>query len=62
MYAEGGSESQLYVKAGGREMEFAGTYGSGVALSEDPVRAVRIPNVIGVARRDAAAAPGPSSP
>ena len=45
MYAEGGHEAQLYVRAGGREMEFLGDAGgaaTGAAL------AWPIPNVVGV--------------
>jgi Phosphodiester glycosidase len=48
LYGDGGSEAQLYVRAGGREYEFTG--------SHDPDHAAEgggppVPNVIGVARR-----------
>lgn len=57
MYAEGGSEAQLYVRAGGREAEFVGAYRSGAGLGGEPLRAPRIPNVVGVERREAPGAP-----
>lgn len=52
MYAEGGSEAQLSVRAGGRNLEFVGSYGVGLGVGDEPARASRIPNVIGIARRD----------
>lgn len=50
MYLEGGRPSQLYVKAGGTEIELAGAFGSsGGAWAPFPARP--IPNVLGLARR-----------
>ena len=45
LYAEGGPEAQLYVNSGGRESEWVG--------GEDNRRAWPVPNVIGIARREA---------
>ena len=39
MYVEGGPEAQLYVNAGGRELEFVGSHGSSFAGIENTVRA-----------------------
>lgn len=50
MYVEGGPEAQLYVRAGGAEHEFVGSFES----SDDNRNAWPVPNVIGVARRSAA--------
>lgn len=49
MYLEGGPEAQLYIRAGGREMEFVGSHGSRFG-SESAKVALPIPNVIGVVR------------
>jgi hypothetical protein len=49
MYAEGGPEAQLYVSAGGREIELVGSHGSSFAGIENTY-ALPIPNVIGVKR------------
>ena len=49
MYVEGGPEAQLYVAAGGRELEFVGSHGSSFAGIENTY-ALPIPNVIGVKR------------
>jgi hypothetical protein len=49
MYVEGGPEAQLYVSAGGRELEFVGSQGSSFAGIENTV-ALPIPNVLGVRR------------
>jgi hypothetical protein len=46
MYAEGGLEAQLFVRAGGREFEFLGTVDDSGA-DEGPTLAWPIPNVIG---------------
>jgi uncharacterized protein YigE (DUF2233 family) len=51
MYAEGGAEAQLYVRAGGRQYEFVGRYGSSLVEDVEAV-ALPIPNVVGVVRRD----------
>jgi hypothetical protein len=49
MYVEGGPEAQLYVTAGGRELEFVGSHGSSFAGIENTY-ALPIPNVIGLKR------------
>jgi len=46
MYAEGGHEAQLFVRAGGREFEFLGTVDDSGA-DKGPALAWPIPNVIG---------------
>ncbi len=55
MYVEGGPEAQLYVHAGGREVELVGSQGSTFAAIENTY-ALPIPNVVGVRRRSAAPA------
>jgi hypothetical protein len=52
MYVEGGPEAQLYVHAGGRELQFVGSRGSSFAGIEN-TQALPIPNVVGVRRMDA---------
>jgi len=52
MYAEGGIEAQLYVDAGGERHEFLGIYETGLDNADDFSLALRIPNVIGVVRRE----------
>lgn len=49
MYVEGGPEAQLYVNAGGRELELVGSHGSSFAGIENTY-ALPIPNVVGVRR------------
>jgi hypothetical protein len=49
MYVEGGPEAQLYVNAGGREIELVGSHGSSFAGIENTY-ALPIPNVVGVRR------------
>ena len=49
MYVEGGPEAQLYVNAGGREVELVGSHGSSFAGIENSY-ALPIPNVLGVRR------------
>jgi Phosphodiester glycosidase len=49
MYVEGGPEAQLYVHAGGRELEFVGSHGSSFAGIENTM-ALPIPNVLGIRR------------
>lgn len=49
MYVEGGPEAQLYVAAGGRELEFVGSHVSSFAGIENTY-ALPIPNVLGVKR------------
>jgi len=51
MYVEGGPESQLYVKAGGIEREFVGSFESGFIESDLNRRAWPVPNVVAVRRR-----------
>ncbi len=50
MYVEGGPEAQLYVRGGGREYEFVGSYETGFMPGDDNPQAWRVPNVIGVER------------
>ena len=49
MYVEGGPEAQLYISAGGRQLEFVGSHGSSFAGIENNY-ALPIPNVIGLKR------------
>lgn len=51
MYVEGGPEAQLYVNAGGREIEVVGSHGSSAFAAIVNDAALPIPNVIGVKRR-----------
>jgi hypothetical protein len=51
MYAEGGTEAQLYVDSGQREVELVGSRGTGLFPSGENDRAWPVPNVIGVVRR-----------
>jgi hypothetical protein len=50
-YAEGGPEAQLYVRGGGEEYEFLGSFESGFFESDGNALALPVPNVIGVKRR-----------
>ncbi len=45
-YAEGGPEAQLFVRAGGREVELIGSYETGFYERDDNDRAWPVPNVI----------------
>lgn len=51
MYVEGGPEAQLFVSAGGREVETVGSYGSSGLAALANGLALPIPNVLGVRRR-----------
>ena len=51
-YAEGGPEAQLYVNAGGVELERIGSFETGFFESDDNRRGWPVPNVIGVVPRD----------
>jgi hypothetical protein len=60
MYAEGGPEAQLFVRAGGAagadagervELELLGSFESGFHEADDVTVALPVPNVIGVERR-----------
>jgi uncharacterized protein YigE (DUF2233 family) len=51
MYAEGGPQAQLYVKSGGREMEFVGGFALVADSAVDNRGAWPVPNVIAVVRR-----------
>jgi hypothetical protein len=51
MYVEGGPEAQLYVNAGGVELEAVGSYETKFQENDLNKRAWPIPNVVGVARR-----------
>ena len=52
MYAEGGSEAQLYIKTSCEEFEFTGSYEAGVNEDISRVYALPIPNVVGIAVRN----------
>ncbi len=51
MYVEGGPEAQLYVKSGGSEFEWVGSFETGFNENDSVTVAWPIPNVIGVARK-----------
>jgi hypothetical protein len=50
-YAEGGPEAQLFVRAGGVELELLGSYETDFNQNDDVTRAWPVPNVIGVIPR-----------
>jgi hypothetical protein len=52
MYVEGGPEAQLYVHAGGREIEVVGSHGSSGFTAIENAVALPVPNVIGVKKID----------
>lgn len=66
MYVEGGPEAQLYVRGGGEEHEFIGSYETGFNENDGNDHAWPVPNVVGVARRSpqggGAAAQTPAPP
>lgn len=47
-YAEGGPEAELFVRAGGVELELLGSYETGFNQNDDIAQAWPLPNVIGV--------------
>ncbi len=51
MYVEGGPEASLYVKAGGKEREWVGSYETSFAEHDDNRSAWGVPNVIGILKR-----------
>ena len=51
MYAEGGPEAQLYIRAGGHEFEFIGSFESNFNNNNDNTFAWPIPNVVGITLR-----------
>ena len=51
MYAEGGPLAQLWIGAGGREIELVGMSDAGFLEAEEELPAQPIPNVVGIARR-----------
>ena len=61
MYAEGGHEAQMFVRAGGEEHEYLGLLDAGDGESSD-ASGWPIPNVIGVARVEGAAPPAALRP
>lgn len=61
MYTEGGPEAQLYVRTGGQELQFVGSFETGFTDNDDNVTAWPVPNILGVARRGTVSAP-PSLP
>jgi hypothetical protein len=60
MYVEGGAEAQLFVAAGGRELELIGAF-DGIPSVAQNVDAWPVPNVLAVYRR-ATPAPAPTTP
>jgi hypothetical protein len=62
MYVEGGPEAQLYVRAGGQEHEFVGSFETGFLESDSNGHAWPVPNVVGVARRRSAIGEESSTP
>ena len=52
MYVEGGSEASLYLNHGGRQQRWADAWQLVFAGSESGRNALRIPNVIGVKKKD----------
>lgn len=50
-HLEGGPEAQLYLSAGGRELELVGSYETGFNESDWNTRAWPVPNVIGITQR-----------
>ena len=55
MYAEGGPEAQLYIRAGGHEFEFIGSFESTFNNNDDNTFAWPIPNVVGITLRNPSA-------
>lgn len=51
MYVEGGPEAQLYVSAGGEEIQLVGSYETGFNENDDNEVAWAVPNVIAISRR-----------
>lgn len=51
MYVEGGPEAQLYVRSGGEEHEFVGSYETEFNENDSITHAWPIPNVVGIVRR-----------
>ncbi|MDH5762911.1 MAG: phosphodiester glycosidase family protein [Nitrospinota bacterium] len=51
MYVEGGSEAQMYIHSGKKEMEFVGSFSSGSNETDANTLAWPIPNVVGITRR-----------
>ncbi len=51
MYTEGGPEAQLFVRTGQEELQFVGSFETGLIDNDDNVKAWPVPNVLGIARR-----------
>jgi hypothetical protein len=51
MYVEGGPEAQLFVRSGGEEHEFVGSYETAFMENDDNDQAWAVPNVVGITRR-----------
>ncbi len=51
MYAEGGPEAQLYIRAGEHEFEFIGSFESNFNNNNDNTFAWPIPNIVGITLR-----------
>ncbi len=50
-HLEGGPEAQLYIKVGGTEMEFAGSYETDFSDTDENSAAWPVPNVLGVVKK-----------
>jgi len=53
MYTEGGPEAQLFIRSGGQEMQFVGSFEADPIGRGDDANAWPVPNVVGVVRRGA---------
>ncbi len=51
MYTEGGSEAQMFIRAGGREYSYGAELYAALAFDGGPPRTPRVPNVIGIVRK-----------
>lgn len=51
MYTEGGPEAQLFIRSGGVEMQFVGSFESGFVDNDDNATAWPVPNIVGAVRR-----------
>lgn len=51
MYTEGGPEAQLFVRSGGQELQFVGSFGTDPDAGDRDATAWPVPNVVGVVRR-----------
>jgi hypothetical protein len=51
MYTEGGPQAQLYIKAGKKEFEFAGSYETSSNNANESTLSWPLPNVLGISKR-----------